>query len=157
MTETSVIKPGDPVPPTTFPTAGGGTVSLQDLADRKIVLFAYGKDGTPACTSEVLEFQALKPEFEALGAVVIGLSKDPVKSHDKFAAKQGITLILASDHGGTEMERWGAHGRKLFFGKEVTGVLRKTFLLAGGKVERVWQVDRVKGHAAEVLQALRAP
>ncbi len=156
MTESLVITEGQPVPPTTLPRDGGGTVSLSDFPGRAVVLFAYGQDGTPTCTSEVMEFNALKDEFEAAGAVVIGLSKDPVKAHDKFIARNGISLILASDHGGTMMESWGAHGRKLFFGRMVTGVLRSTFLIVDGKLVKIWKVDRVKGHAAEVLAAVKA-
>ena len=151
-----IVTEGQPVPAVRLARDGGGTVSLSDFPGRKIVLFPYGQDGTPTCTNEVMDFDGLRAEFEAAGAVVIGLSKDPVKSHDKFIAKKGISLILASDHGGTMMEDWGAFGRKLFFGKELTGVLRSTFLIVDGRLAKVWKVDKVKGHAAEVLAAVRA-
>jgi thioredoxin-dependent peroxiredoxin len=150
------ITEGQTAPAVTLNRDGGASVSLTDFPGRKIVLFTYGQDGTPTCTNEVMEFDALLPQFQAAGAVVIGLSKDSVKSHDKFKAKKSISLILASDHGGTMMEDWGAHGQKLFFGKMVTGVLRSTFLIEAGKVTRIWKVDRVKGHAAEVLAAVRS-
>ena len=150
-----MIAEGQPAPDFTLPRDGGGTVTLSSLRPQPVVLFTYGKDGTPTCTNEVMEFNALTDAFRAAGAVVLGLSKDPVKTHDRFIAKQGITLPLLSDHGGSVMEQWGAHGEKLFFGKMVTGVLRTTFLIGGdGIVRKIWKVDKVKGHAAEVLSAL---
>ena len=156
MPASSVITQGAAAPALDRARDGGGRVSLADFPGKAVVLFTYGQDGTPTCTNEVMEFDALRAEFEAAGAVVIGLSKDPVKSHDKFIAKKGISLILASDHGGTMMEEWGAFGEKLFFGKLVQGVLRSTFLIVDGKIAKVWKVDRVKGHAAEVLAAVQA-
>ncbi len=150
-----MIAEGQPAPDFTLPRDGGGTVTLSSLRPQPVVLFTYGKDGTPTCTNEVMEFNALADAFRAAGAVVLGLSKDPVKTHDRFIAKQGISLPLLSDHGGSVMEQWGAHGEKLFFGKMVTGVLRTTFLIGGdGIVRKIWKVDKVKGHAAEVLSAL---
>ena len=150
-----MIAEGQPAPDFTLPRDGGGTVTLSSLRPQPVVLFTYGKDGTPTCTNEVMEFNALADAFRAAGAVVLGLSKDPVRTHDRFIAKQGISLPLLSDHGGSVMEQWGAHGEKLFFGKMVTGVLRTTFLIGGdGIVRKIWKVDKVKGHAAEVLSAL---
>lgn len=151
-----VIAEGSAVPATSLARDGGGQVALSDFPGQAIVLFTYGQDGTPTCTNEVMEFNALRDDFAAAGAVVIGLSKDSVKKHDGFKAKQGIGLILASDHGGTVMESWGAYGEKLFFGKMVTGVLRSTFLIKDGRVVKIWKVDKVKGHAAEVLAAVKA-
>ena len=156
MPDSSVIAEGAQVPPVTLARDGGGMVSLSDFPGQKIVLFTYGGDGTPTCTNEVMQFDALRADFESAGVVVIGLSKDSVKSHDKFIIKQGISLILASDHGGTMMKDWGAFGEKLFFGKLVQGVLRSTFLIVDGRIARIWKVDRVKGHAAEVLAAVQA-
>jgi len=150
-----MIAEGQPAPDFTLPRDGGGNVTLSALWPQPVVLFTYGKDGTPTCTNEVMEFNALADAFRAAGALVLGLSKDPVKTHDRFIAKQGITLPLLSDHGGSVMEDWGSHGEKLFFGKMVTGVLRTTFLIGGdGIVRKIWKVDKVKGHAAEVLSAL---
>lgn len=152
-----MIAAGQPAPDITLPRDGAGTVSLSALRPRKVVLFTYGSDGTPTCTNEVMAFNALKAEFEAAGAVVVGLSKDPVSKHDKFIARMGIGLILASDAGGHVMQDWGAFGEKLFFGKRVQGVLRSTFLIDGeGRIARIWRVAKVSGHAAEVLAAVRA-
>lgn len=156
MSASPVITEGAAAPSFDLARDGGTRISLKDFAGKVLVLFTYGGDGTPTCTNEVMEFDALRAEFEAAGAVVVGLSKDSVKSHDKFIAKKGISLILASDHGGSMMEAWGAYGEKLFFGKLVQGVLRSTFLIVDGKVAKVWKVDRVKGHAAEVLAAVKA-
>ena len=148
---------GQLAPEATLNRDGGGRVTLSALRPSRVVLFTYGRDGTPTCTNQVMEFNALQADFRATGTEVVGLSKDSVKSHDRFKAKTGIGLILASDHGGTMMEEWGAFGEKLFFGKLVQGVLRSTFLIDGaGRIERIWKVDRVKGHAAEVLAAVQA-
>lgn len=144
-------------PDFTLPRDGGGTVTLSALKPSPVVVFFYGKDGTPTCTNEVMEFNTLLPEFTAAGVTVIGVSKDKATAHDKFKAKMGIGLILGSDHGGTMMEDWDAHGEKLFFGKMVTGVLRRTVLIDGaGKIAQIWIVDRVKDHAAAVLAAVQA-
>ena len=151
------MTPGQLAPDLALPRDGGSVVTLSALRGQPVVLFTYGGDGTPTCTNEVMEFNALATDFAALGAVVLGLSKDSVAKHDKFRAKMGITLPLLSDHGTRAMEAWGAFGEKLFFGKLVQGVLRQTFLIdATGTLEKIWPVDRVKGHAAAVLTHLGA-
>ena len=147
-----MITIGQTAPDFTLPRDGGSNVTLSALRPSRVVLFTYGGDGTPTCTNEVMDFTALHEDFKAAGCTVLGLSKDPVKKHDKFIAKMGITLPLLSDDGSTVMQDWGAFGEKLFFGKLVQGVLRSTFLIDGtGKVAHIWKVDKVKGHAAEVL------
>ncbi len=88
--------------------------------------------------------------------MVIGLSKDSVASHDRFAEKQGLGFVLASDKDGHVLEDWGAFGEKKMYGKTVQGTLRTTFLIRDGKVEKVWRVSKVKGHAAAVLEAVKA-
>ena len=152
-----MITQGQAAPDLTLPRDGGATITLSTLRPSPVVLFTYGGDDTPTCTNEVMEFNSLHGAFQALGVTILGLSKDSVKSHDKFRAKMGITLALLSDHGGHMMEDWGAFGEKQFFGKLVQGVLRQTFLIDGaGRLEKIWKVDRVKGHAAEVLAYLRS-
>lgn len=147
---------GQLAPDFTLPRDGGSTVTLSKLRPKPVVLFTYGGDGTPTCTNEVMDFNALLPDFAALGVVVLGLSKDAVAKHDKFIAKMAIKMPLLSDKDGHMMEDWGAFGEKLFFGKLVQGVLRSTFLIDGsGKIAKVWKVDKVKGHAAEVLAHLK--
>lgn len=152
-----MISPGDHAPDFTLPRTGGGTVTLSALRPSPVVLFAYGKDGSPTCTDAVRDFDALLPQFAALGVAVLGLSKDPIRSHDRFAAKQGLSLPLLSDHDGHLMEDWGLFGEKLFFGKRVRGVLRATLLIgADGRVLERWRVERVKGHAEAVLAFVKA-
>ncbi len=151
-----MITAGSMAPDFTLNRDGGRAVTLSALRPTPVVLFTYGGDGTPTCTNEVMEFNALHADFTAAGVMVIGLSKDSVAKHDRFIAKRAITLPLASDHGHM-MEDWGTFGEKLFFGKLVQGVLRQTFLIdATGRVTKIWQVDRVKGHAAEVLAFVKS-
>ena len=148
-----MIQPGMPAPDFTLPVSGGGTVTLSGLRPQPVVLFAYGKDGTPTCTTAIMDFDALLPQFQALGVAVLGLSKDPVRSHDRFAAKQAIRVPLLSDHGGQVMEEWGLFGEKLFFGKQVQGVLRATLLIGGdGRVLRRWQDDTREGTADDACR-----
>ena len=152
-----MVQQGHPAPDFTLPRDGASSVTLSALRPAPVVIFAYGADGTPSCTTEVMDFNALAAEFAAMGVVLMGLSKDSVAKHDKFIAKMGITLPLLSDKDGHMMQDWGAFGEKLFFGKQVVGVLRSTFLIdAAGTLEKIWPVDRVKGHAAEVLAYLKA-
>ena len=148
---------GKAAPDFTLGRDGGTRVTLSALRQGPVVIFAYGADGTPSCTTQVMDFNGLMPDFAALGVTVLGLSKDSVAKHDKFIAKMGIVMPLLSDKDGHMMEDWGAFGEKLFFGKQVQGVLRQTFMIDGaGVMEKIWQVDRVKGHAAEVLAYLKA-
>lgn len=148
---------GQLAPDFTLPCDGGTTVTLSTLQPFAVVLFFYGQDGTPSCTNEVMEFNALLPRFTAAGVTVIGISKDKVTAHDKFKARMGIGFALGSDHGGQMMQAWSAFGDKIFFGKPVVGVLRSTVLIdRAAKIVQVWKVDKVKGHAAQVLAAAQA-
>lgn len=150
------VAEGQMAPDFTLSRDGGQSVTLSALRPSRVVLFAYGADGTPTCTNEVMDFNSLAAEFAAAGVVVLGVSKDSVAKHEKFAAKMGLTLPLLSDKDGRMMEDWDAFGEKLFFGKLVQGVLRKTFLIEGdGRIGKIWKVDKVKGHAAEVLDFVK--
>ncbi len=150
------IAQGQMAPDFTLPRDGGALVTLSSLRPAPVVLFTYGADGTPSCTNEIMDFNSLLPEFAALGVVLLGLSKDSVAKHDKFAAKMGLGMALLSDKDTQIMQAWGAFGEKLFFGKLVQGVLRSTFLIDGtGKIAHIWNVDKVKGHAAAVLAHLK--
>ncbi len=145
---------GQTFPDFTLPRDGGAAVQLSLIRPKRLILFAYGADGTPSCTQEVMDFNALSDDFAAKGAMVVGVSKDSPQKHDKFIAKMGIKIALASDTG-TFMEEIGAFGPKIFFGKPVIGVLRTTYLIdEKGILAKIWKVDKVKGHAAEVLAAL---
>ncbi len=146
---------GQTAPLLTLPCDGGGSWSLAAQRASRVLVTFYGQDGTPTCTNQLMDFNALLPVFTTAGVVLIGISKDKVAAHDRFKVKMGIGFPLGSDHGGQVMEDWQAFGEKLFFGKRVQGVLRRTVLIDGaGKVAAIWTVDRVKGHAAEVLAAV---
>jgi peroxiredoxin Q/BCP len=151
-----MLSQGDAAPDFTLPRDGGGTVTLSTLRPAKVVLYFYPKDDTPGCTTEALDFTRLSAEFEAAGAVVIGISKDSVTAHDRFCRKHGLGVILASDEGGDTCERYGVWGEKSLYGRTFMGIERTTFLIDdAGKVARVWRRVKVAGHAAEVLAAVR--
>lgn len=151
-----MLNPGDPAPEFTLPANGGGNVTLSDLLPRKVVLYFYPKDDTPGCTTEALDFTRLAREFEEAGAVVVGISKDSVARHDKFAAKHGLNVILASDEESDTCERYGVWVEKNMYGRKYMGIERTTFLIGGdGRILRVWPKVKVKGHAEDVLKAVR--
>lgn len=148
---------GAPAPDFTLPTDGGGSVTLSDLRGKPVVLYFYPKDDTPGCTTEACDFRDAEPDFSGASAVVIGISKDPVAKHDKFKAKHGLTFPLASDADGDVCERYGVWKEKSMYGKTFLGIERTTVLVAAdGTVARIWPKVKVKGHAAEVLEAVKA-
>jgi peroxiredoxin Q/BCP len=147
---------GSKAPDFDLATDGGGQISLQGLKGRKVVLYFYPKDDTPGCTNEGKDFSALKPAFDAAGAVVIGVSKDSVKSHAKFRAKYDLTVELGSDPEGGVIEAYGAWVEKSMYGRQYMGIERSTVLIDGeGVVRRVWPKVKVAGHAAQVLEAVQ--
>jgi thioredoxin-dependent peroxiredoxin len=148
---------GQPAPDFTLPRDGGGEVTLSALRPKAVVLYFYPKDDTSGCTAEAQGFTEHGAAFEAAGAVVVGLSKDSVKSHDKFVAKYGLGIILASDEGSDVCERYGTWVEKSMYGKKYMGIDRSTFLIDGtGTIARVWRKVKVPGHVEEVLEAVRA-
>lgn len=153
MTE---ITEGMKAPGFDMETAGGGRVSSAGLKGRPYVLYFYPKADTPGCTAEGQDFSALIGEFEAAGAAVIGVSRDPVKKLDRFRDKYDLKVALASDEGGEVTGAWGVWGEKKLYGRVYMGIERATFLVDGdGVVRRAWRKVSVKGHAAEVLAALQ--
>ena len=139
-----------------LPADGGGRVSLQALNGPAVVYF-YPKDDTAGCTREAQDFTALAPEFAALGVTVIGVSKDTVAKHERFKAKHGLDVVLASDEDGAACEAWGVWFEKTLYGRKYMGIERATFLVdAEGLIRRAWRKVSVKGHAQEVLEAARA-
>jgi len=151
-----MITEGQTAPDFTLPRDGGGTVALDDLLPKAVVLYFYPKDDTPGCTTEALDFTRLKADFEAAGAIVVGISKDSVAKHDKFCRKHGLGVILASDENGDTCERYGTWVEKSMYGKTYMGIERSTVLIGGdGTVRRIWRKVKVKGHADEVLAAVR--
>ena len=135
----------------------GSTATLADFAGRWIVLYFYPKDSTPGCTTEGLDFQALLPKFRKLDADVIGVSRDSVKSHANFCAKQGFAFPLVSDGDETLCRTFGVIQMKKLYGREFEGIVRSTFLIdPQGKVAQVWQPVKVTGHAQAVLDAIKS-
>ena len=149
---------GDAIPDIALEILDGGIVRPSDFRGRKLVLFFYPKDDTPGCTVENKDFSALLPEFEAAGAAVLGISKDPPQKHAKFTHKHGLTAPLASDaESGGLSDALGIWGEKSLYGRLFTGMKRTTYLVdAEGRIARVWRKVKVNGHAAEVLEAARA-
>ncbi|WP_454286763.1 thioredoxin-dependent thiol peroxidase [Rhizobium arsenicireducens] len=147
---------GDMAPDFTLPRDGGGTVSLAEFRGSPVVLYFYPKDDTSGCTTEALAFTALADEFAKAGAKVIGLSPDPVKSHDKFVAKHGLSVILASDEEKAILSAYGVWKEKSMYGRTYMGVERSTFLIdRDGRVAAVWRKVKVAGHAEAVLKAVQ--
>lgn len=146
---------GDKAPDFTLETAAG-PVSLADYAGKTLVLYFYPKDDTTGCTREAQDFSALLPQFRAAGAEVLGVSKDSLKSHDRFAAKYGLAVPLASDPEAKTIAAFGSWVKKTLYGREYMGVDRSTFLIRDGVVRRAWRKVRTPGHAEAVLEAVRA-
>jgi len=148
---------GDTAPDFTAPTQNGDSVTLSELRGQPVVLYFYPKDDTPGCTQEAKDFTELGHQFESAGARVIGVSKDSVAKHGKFALKYDLGVTLVSDEEGDICERYGVWGEKSMYGKTFMGITRATFLIDGqGKIARIWPKVSVKGHAEEVLAAVQA-
>lgn len=150
------LAPGGKAPEITLPRDGGTSVSLSDFAGQKVVLYFYPKDDTPGCTTEAIGFTEMATEFAAAGAVVLGVSKDPVKKHDKFVAKYELGIALLSDEDGDVCERYGTWGEKSMYGKTYMGIERATFLIgADGTISHIWRKVKVPGHVDAVLAAVK--
>lgn len=144
-------------PDFTLPRNGGGTVSLAAMRGSPVVLYFYPKDDTSGCTTEALAFSALADEFAKVDTKVIGLSPDPVKSHDKFVAKHDLSVVLASDDEKEVLSAYGVWKEKSMYGRTYMGVERSTFLIdRDGRVAAVWRKVKVPGHAEAVLKAAQA-
>jgi peroxiredoxin Q/BCP len=148
---------GDAAPAFTMPTDGGGSISLKDLAGKKIVLYFYPKDDTSGCTAQACGFRDALPAFGKLDAVVIGVSKDSVASHDKFKKKYELPFTLGSDENSGVCEAYGVWVEKSMYGKKYMGIERTTFLIDGkGKIAQIWRKVKVPGHVEAVATALGA-
>lgn len=153
MTHLSI---GDIAPPISLPRADGDIVTLAAYAGQPVVIYFYPKDDTPGCTTEALDFTARIDDFTALGATVIGISKDTAAKHDKFASKHGLKVLLLSDAAGDTCETYGVWVEKSMYGKTYHGIARATFLIGrDGKIAQIWPKVKVAGHADAVLVALR--
>ncbi|MBA4164084.1 MAG: peroxiredoxin [Erythrobacter sp.] len=150
---------GDAIPDIVLETPDGGTVKPSDFRGQRLVIFFYPKDDTPGCTTEAKDFTALKHEFDRAGVALLGVSKDSPARHQRFIARHGLAVPLASDAAvGGLSDALGIWTEKQNYGRSYMGMVRTTYLVgADGMIERVWRKVRVKDHAAEVLEAATAP
>jgi peroxiredoxin Q/BCP len=145
---------GKKAPAFSMATDGGGKVALKDLTGKKVILYFYPKDDTPGCTTEACGFRDNLAKFNKADAVVIGVSKDSPKSHDKFKQKHGLTFALASDEDGSVCEAYGTWIEKSMYGRKYMGIERATFLIDGtGTIRQAWRGVKVPGHVDAVLAA----
>ena len=148
---------GDKAPAFTLARDGSETVSLQDFAGRKLVLYFYPKADTSGCTKEAIAFSALRPAFAKEKTDLLGVSADPLPAIEKFKRKHGLGIPLASDEEKSMLNAYGAWAEKSMYGRKFMGVVRKTFLIGGdGRILRIWPKVTVDGHAEDVLAAVRA-
>jgi peroxiredoxin Q/BCP len=148
---------GDTIPDANLLDADGQPFSLGDLRGRPAIVYFYPKADTPGCTSEAQDFTALIDDFAAAGLPVVAISRDPPKKLAKFRDKYGLKVRLASDEDGKVCEAFGTWIEKSLYGRKYMGIARATFLVdANGRIVRAWPAVKVKGHAAEVLEAARS-
>ena len=151
-----MITEGDKAPNLTLTASDGSSVNLA-APGAPLVVYFYPKDDTSGCTKEAQDFTGLAGEFAKAGARVVGVSRDPMKRHDKFIAKYDLKVPLASDEDGRVSDAFGTWVEKSMYGRKYMGMERSTFLIGkDGRVARAWRKVKVPGHAAEVLQAVKA-
>ena len=149
------LKVGDVAPAFTVATSGGGKLSLADFKGQNVILYFYPKDDTPGCTKEACAFRDGYADFKKKGAVVLGVSTDPVKSHDKFVEKFKLPFTILADEDKKIVEAYGVWGEKQFMGRKYQGTFRVTFLIGpDGRIKNIWPTVKPEEHAAEVLAAL---
>ena len=149
------VELGEKAPDFTLPTDGNGSVSLAKLGGKKVVLYFYPKDDTSGCTAEACGFRDSFLDYGGVGAVVIGISKDSVASHDKFKKKHGLPFILASDVDGEVCEKYGTWVEKSMYGRKYMGIERSAFLIDGeGRLEQVWYKIAPKDTPTRLVAAL---
>lgn len=155
MAKEMKLKEGDPAPDFSVTANGGGKISLADYKGRNVILYFYPKDDTPGCTKEACGFRDLHSELTKRGAVVLGVSTDSVKSHDKFVEKFKLPFALLADEDKKIVEAYGVWGWKNFLGRKYEGTNRVTFLIGeDGRIKKVWPKVKPDEHAAEILAAL---
>jgi len=148
---------GESAPSFELPTDGGGTVSLADCLGKPVVVYFYPKDDTSGCTKQAIGFTEHKPEFDAAGAMIIGISPDSPKKHDKFKEKYDLGILLAADEEKETATAYGVWVEKSMYGRKYMGIERSTFLVdKDGKLARIWRKVKVPGHVEEVLEAVGA-
>jgi peroxiredoxin Q/BCP len=149
------LKEGDKAPEFSANTNGGGKISLADYKGQNVILYFYPRDDTPGCTKEACAFRDSFAEFKKRGAIVLGVSPDSVKSHDKFVEKFKLPFTLLADEDKKIVDAYGVWGEKSFMGKKYLGVYRVTFLIGlDGRIKKIWPTVKPDEHAEEVLAAL---
>jgi len=149
------LKEGDIAPEFSSATSGGGKVSLADFKGNNVILYFYPKDDTPGCTKEACAFREQFSEFKNRGAVILGVSTDPVKSHDKFVEKFKLPFTLLADEDKKIVQAYGVWGEKSFMGRKYLGTHRVTLLIGpDGRIKKIWPRVKPEEHAQEVLAAL---
>jgi thioredoxin-dependent peroxiredoxin len=152
-----MLNEGDPAPTTAMTGSDGQSINLAGFGVEPLVVYFYPKADTPGCTSEAKDFTELGGEFAALGANIVGVSRDTPRKLARFAEKYGLTVTLASDEDGSVTEAFGTWVEKSMYGRKYMGIERATFLFdRDGRLARSWRSVKVKGHAAEVLVATRS-
>ena len=156
MEDIKMLETGTKAPEFTLPDKDGNSVSLSDFAGKKVVLYFYPRDNTPGCTRQACAFAGAFEEFKKIDAVVIGVSKDSVASHQKFAEKHGLPFILLSDPELAAIQAYGVWQEKKLYGKVSMGVVRSTFIIdENGVIEKVMPKVKPDTNAAEVLAYLK--
>jgi peroxiredoxin Q/BCP len=154
---TSGLSVGDMAPEFSLPGDGGSTIALSSYRGKKVVLYFYPKDDTSGCTKEAIEFNGLKAEFAKADTVIVGMSPDSPKSHDKFKAKYDLTFPIAADENKIALDAYGVWVEKSMYGRKYMGVERTTVLIGtDGRIVAIWPKVKVDGHAAEVLKAAQS-
>jgi len=149
------LKEGDIAPAFSAMTNGGGKISLAELKGKNVILYFYPKDDTSGCTKEACAFRDGFADFKKRGAVILGVSPDSVKSHDKFVKKFSLPFTLLADEDKKIAEAYGVWGMKIFWGRKYLGTHRVTFLIGpDGRIKKIWPDVKPEEHAAEVLAAL---
>jgi peroxiredoxin Q/BCP len=149
------LKEGDVAPDFSALTSGGGQISLAELKGKNVILYFYPKDDTSGCTKEACAFRDGFTAFKKRGAVILGVSPDSVKSHDKFVKKFDLPFILVSDEDKKIVEAYGVWGMKIFWGRKYLGTHRVTFLIGpDGRIKKIWPDVKPEEHAQEVLAAI---
>ncbi len=155
MTDSIRLAPGDPAPDFTLPTDAGGTLALQDLRGRRVILYAYPAAMTPGCTKQACDFRDSIASLQAAGYEVVGISPDAPGRLATFRERDALTFPLVSDAGKAVLTAYGAYGEKQLYGKTVTGVIRSTFVIdAEGRVEKAMYNVKATGHVAKLRRDL---
>ncbi|MCU0566040.1 MAG: thioredoxin-dependent thiol peroxidase [Oculatellaceae cyanobacterium Prado106] len=149
------LKPGDVAPDFSLPDGDGNLVKLSELKGRRVVLYFYPRDNTPGCTKEACSFRDAYPDYQAQDVVVLGISTDDAKAHNKFTTKFNLPFPLLTDADGAIATAYESYGPKKFMGKEYVGISRNTFIIdADGKIEKIYLKVKPENHATDILADL---